>query len=317
MSRRGGGCLTAVAVVLSLLVVALGAGLLYLVLTNQTPDVPGVSDQTSELGPKAFEEYTWEELSQVADLISKASSEDEARSIAESYDVTVGSTRPLTLTDGRQASLTVVGIRADRLAEGEGLAGLTLMASPISVQPMNSTQTNEGGWEGSELRTWLATEGMALLPDELASSIAPVKKLTNNTGVTSDPAAVTETADSLWLFSGSEVCGPITWFTDEYGTEPNAYTGYVNFVPYDELLSSEGSQYEYFSAAGVSAQSDPNGTLRLTYGGSETSWWYRSSYPYSFTGEDASFFFQVMASGFPSTTGLASEPSGVTVGLCL
>lgn len=317
MSRRGGGCLTAAAVALSLVVLALAAGLVCLVLTNGAPTAEVGAPLEEELVPKAFDEYAWGELSEVAAMISSAPSDEEGRAIAEKYGVSVGSVRPLALDDGRTCSLTVVGIRADERADGSGVSGLTLMASPISVRAMNEEETNAGGWESSDLRSWLAAEGMGLLPDELAEAIVPVRKLTNNVGVTSDAASVTETDDSLWLFSASEVCGTVTWFTDEYGVEPNAHTGYVDFAPYDALLNLEGEQYEYFSAAGVSASSDPQGALRLTYGGSETSWWYRTAYPFTYVGGDECYFYQVMASGYPSTTGLATSASGVTVGFCL
>lgn len=316
MTKHEGGFLTAAAVLLSLAVVALGAFLLHSVTSSQAPDGVELAEKDDGLEPKSFDAYTWAELAEVAQLISSAPTDGDARVIAEKYGVSVGDTRSLALEDGRQVSVTVVGMRADTTAEGS-LAGLTLMMSPISLQPMNSTDTNAGGWESSELRSWLAGEGRGLLPDELSDVLVTVVKRTNNVGVTSDASSVTETEDALWLFSGSEVCGTITWFVDEYGEEPNYHTGYVDFVPYDELLSSEGEQYEYFRDAGVTPSADPSGVLELAYGGSATSWWYRSSYPYTFTGDDASFFFQVMSSGYPATTGLASVPSGVTAGFCL
>ena len=317
MTKRGGGCLTAIALVLSLAVVALGAGLVYLVSTNQPSATPQPSQEGGEVEPASFAEYSWVELSAVAQLIASAESDEKGREVAAEYGIFLGDSRQLLLDDGRSVTLTVVGLRADERSDGSGLAGLTLMLSPISLRPMNSSDTNVGGWEASELRSWLAGEGKELLPDDLAASVVSVRKLTNNTGVTNDAAAVTQTDDELWLFSASEVCGTITWFTDEYGDEPNLYTGYVDFAPYDEMLSSEGEQYEYFASSGVRASSDSLGVLKLAYGSSTTSWWYRTSYPYTFTGEDASYFYQVMASGYPSMTSLASEPSGVTVGLCL
>lgn len=317
MTKRGGGCLTAIALVLSLAVVALGAGLVYLVSTNQPSATLQPSQEGGEVEPASFAEYSWDELSAVAQLIASAESDEKGREVAAEYGISLGDSRQLLLDDGRSVTLTVVGLRADERSDGSGLAGLTLMLSPISLRPMNSSDTNVGGWEASELRSWLAGEGKELLPDDLAASVVSVRKLTNNTGVTNDAAAVTQTDDELWLFSASEVCGTITWFTDEYGDEPNLYTGYVDFAPYDEMLSSEGEQYEYFASSGVRASSDPLGVLKLAYESSTTSWWYRTSYPYTFTGEDASYFYQVMASGYPSMTSLASEPSGVTVGLCL
>lgn len=317
MGNRGGGALTAVAVVLSVMVVCLGAGLLYLVLFGGSPNLEEVLGIEEQLEPKSFEEYTWEELSEVAETVSQAPTSEDAKRVAAEYGIEVGSVRSLPLDDGRSASLTVVGIYADERAGGFGMAGLTLMASPISLQPMNQSDTNEGGWEASWLRSWLDGDGLELLPDELAESVVAVSKPTNNVGVTSDESSVTSTADRLWLFSASEVCGAPGWFVDEYGEEPNAHTGYVDFTAYDKILSLEGYQYEFFASSGVSGTSDPNGVLSLTYGGSQVAWWYRTAYPYTFTGDDASFFFQVMASGYPSTTGLASQAAGVTVGLCL
>lgn len=320
MSRKdGGGCLTAVAVVLSVAVLALGVGLLYLVMTGGAPGTAGEEEQqeAEALVARDFQDYDWDEVAQIADLIAAADTDEAAAEVAADYNVSVGQSRSLTLTDGTVARVTVVGLRHDERADGTGVAGLTLMASPISSQPMNAEATNAGGWEASTLRAWLASDGMALVPDELSSLIVPVTKLTNNAGVTSDASAVTQTTDSLWLFSAVEVCGPVTWFVDEFGDEPNVWTGYVDYSVYDSLISSEGSQYEYFSAQGVTGGSDPNGVLSLAYGTSLVPWWYRTPYPYTYTGEDESFFYQVMSSGFPSSVGIASDAAGVTVGFCL
>lgn len=316
MSRRGGGCLTAVAIALGAALVVLGAGLVWLVGSGGTPQAPA-PDGREQLVPREFQDYTWTELSQVAALVAAADSDDEAAEVAETYNVSVGATRSLKLDDGTVVSLVVVGLCHDERADGGGKAGLTLMTSPIALRPMNESGTSDGGWEASEVRTWLATDGVGLLPDDLASAVVPVHKLTNNAGVTSDASSVTQTSDNLWLFSAAEVCGRVGWFESEYGSEPNAYTGYIDFAPYDELLSSEGTQYAYFADAGVTDSSDPSHALQLTYAGQDVAWWYRSAYPFSYTGEDAAYFYQVMSTGFPGTTGLAGEPAGVVVGLCL
>lgn len=316
MSRRGGGRAAGLLVALSLVVVAVGATLVVLVATGRLGAAPSGAG-AHQLEPASFSQYTWSELAEVARLIAEPASDEEGRAVAERYGVSVGDTRTLPLDDGRQATLTVVGIRSDERADGTGVAGLTLMASPIALRPMNDEPTCAGGWEQSELRAWLATTGVDLLPDELAEAVVSVAKLTNNVGVASDASALSETADTLWLFSASEVCGNITWFVDEYGSAPNAHTGYVDFASYDALLSGEGTQYEYFSSRSVSAASDPEDVLGLSYGGEPCAWWYRTPYPYTFTGDDASFFYQVMASGYPSSVGRADEPAGVACGLCL
>lgn len=317
MSRHGGGCLAAVAVTLSLLVLALGAGLLCLVVTGGVPGAQTAASQHEELEPKQFSEYSWDELAQVADLIAQAPSDEEGRSVAEAWHIHVGDSRPLPLSDGVQAQLIVVGIRHDQRADGSGVAGLTLMTSPVALRPMNDEDTNEGGWEKSELRSWLATDGLALLPEDLSGNLVEVTKLTNNSGVTKETSDVTETSDTLWLFSLTEVCGPVDLFATEYGDEVRARTYYEDYTVYDDVLSAEGTQYEYFADAGITDLADASGTLALGYSGSDVSWWYRSPYPYTFGYDDEYFFYQVMPSGYPSTLGYASQEAGVVLGLCL
>lgn len=312
---RGRRSFAWVGVVLGVLFVGVAAALLWTVASTQPTDsgndAQGAEERRVGVEAKAFADYSWSELAQVAQLIAAAETNEAAQEVAAAYNVEVGAAHGLELADGAQATATVVGIAAD------AGSGITFMTSPIASRAMNSTATNVGGWESSELRGWLASDGLGLLPEELGQSIVAVEKLTNNVGVTSDAASVTATTDKLWLFSGSEVCGTLTWFTSEYGSTPNAHTDYTDFAAYDAMLSAEGSQYAYFAAAGVTSESDASGILAMTYGGKETAWWYRTSYPYSFTGDDASFFFQVMASGFPSSVGQADQEAGVVVGFCL
>ena len=151
--------------------------------------------------------------------------------------------------------------------------------------------------------------GKALLPAELSSRLVAVGKATNNVGVTEDAAAVTVTIDELWCFSAVEACGPVTWFADEYGPTMSSY---------DALVDAEGSQYAYFASRGVTGSTGLSGALALTYRGQAWPWWYRTPYPYVFMGHgDSGSFFQVTATGFPSSVGLASSASGVVLGFCL
>ena len=272
-------------------------------------------DDDGELVPAEFADYSWSELAQVADLVAAAADDEEAAAIAEEWGVSVGATRTLTLDDGTQATLTVVGLRADELADGSGVAGLTLMLSQISTQAMNSEDSAAGGWEASELRAWLASEGLELLPDELAAEVATVTKLTNNTGAASSTDVVTATSDALWLFSVAEVCGEVGWFVEEYG-EPMASNGWTDYSVYDVLVSAEGEQYEYFASAGVTGETGAGGVLALT-DSATTPWWYRTPNPFALDGEEASCFYQVTGSGYPASMGLASVAAGVVVGLCL
>lgn len=182
---------------------------------------------------------------------------------------------------------------------------------------MNASATSEGGWESSGLRAWLASDGMALLPDDLAAVVRPALKSSNDQGTTRGFEGIAQTADALWAPSVAEVCGDVAWFQDEYGSEPNAYTNYVDFRPYDRLLSSEGSQYELFSAAGVDGASSGASALVRSLRGADVAWWYRTPFPYVFDGGDDGYFYQVSPTGFPAAVGSAEQPAGVVVGLCL
>ena len=84
------------------------------------------------------------------------------------------------------------------------------------------------------------------------------------------------------------------------------------------ILDAEGSQYAYFASRGVTGSTGLSGALALTYRGQAWPWWYRTPYPYVFMGHgDSGSFFQVTATGFPSSVGLASSASGVVLGFCL
>lgn len=317
----GGGCLTTVAVVASILVFVGGAVLLFLIATDspvfRPEQTPTKEHPEEELGPKSFEDYSWEELSEISDLIAAAGSDEEGREVAALWGVGVGDTRALTLTDGRKVSATVVGLRADTLADGSGKAGITLMISPIALRPMNSSMTCEGGWEASELRSWLSAEARSLLPAELLDSAKAVLKTTNNVGGLDDATKVTQTTDVLWAFSLSEVCGPITLFVDEYGEEVWWRTYYIDYSLYDAVLSAEGAQYEYFQNRDITCNTDSEGTLSLAYDGAAVAWWYRSAYPTSGYYGEGSYFYQAMSTGYPCTIAEPASEAGVVVGVCL
>ena len=277
------------------------------------------AEAAQTLEPKDFSDYSWDELSQISTKIAAAATDNDGLAIAQEYNladaagVPVNETREVVLDDNTLAYARIVGFRHDQRADGSGVAGMTLMVSMLSEQPMETSNTNQGGWESSSLRAWLAGDGMALLPDDLASRVVSVSKATNNVGVTSDVASVTQTADGLWTFSAVEVCGNISWFEDEFASEISYTAGL------DAVLNAEGSQYAYFSAAGVTGETGgPSGALALTYRGSARPWWYRSAYPLNYADTSSNqYFFRASETGYPSSVGDASTPSGVVAGFCL
>ena len=123
------------------------------------------------------------------------------------------------LTNGKALEYKIIGINHDDLADGSGKAGLTFLTEwNDSIKGrLNPTDTNDGGWEKSELRANMNSgEIWNLMPADIQSKVATVSKESNN-----DSAALTKTTDKLFLPSYAEETG-----------KPNDYG------------CNEGSQYD-------------------------------------------------------------------------
>lgn len=291
--------------------------------TEQTSSEGSVSHASASIEPKDFSAYSWDEVVRISGLISAAQNDDEARSVATTYgilqaDGTIAdSVRTMQLRDGSVVACRVVGVRADDAADGSGKTGLSFLSYGYGTASMNDEATADGGWEASSMRSWLTGEVLSLLPGEVSVSIRPASKLTNNQGASCDPeTAVSATSDPLWLFSGAEIYGDVTWLSQEYGDSPIVNNNYVDFVPLDAMLSSEGSQYQYFAERGAHDR-DEFSCVSAAIGSQVNNWWLRSCYPTQAVSTDEGYFYQVLRSGYPSTTLAASEPNGVVVGFCL
>ena len=223
------------------------------------------------------EAYTWDELSKISGEIAKASDESAAVEVAKKYHLTTADgkldgtqTKSVTLSNGTQTAVQIVGFAHDEKADG-GKAGITFIFKDcIGERSMNSTNTNAGGWEKSEMRSYLNSEGLNLLPAELKQKVVLVNKLTNNVGETQDVSSVTETADQLWLFSPTELCGTISHFS---GSD-------AAYAACNDVLNAEGSEYKLFRDMNVN-QDSSNNILVKNLNGHSNSWWERSPFPYN------------------------------------
>ena len=204
------------------------------------------------------ESYSWEELSQIADLIAAAEDDEAGLEIAIEYNLCLEDgtldgtqTKTLELEDGTEVTVRIVGFRADTRSDGSGVAGITFVATTsVGEVTMNSDGSTEGGWGASELREWMNGELLELLPDDLAEVVVAVDKVTNpsaseddsdtdsdsDSDADSDADSTSEqetTSDTLWVLSYSEVAGEVT--------SGSRYGYYV----------SEGEQYQLFADMGV------------------------------------------------------------------
>ena len=253
------------------------------------------------------EAYTWEELSKISGEISKARDEGAAVEIAKKYNLTTKDgkldgtqTKSVTLTDGTQTAVQIVGFAHDEKTDG-GKAGITFIFKDcIGEHDMNSSNTNAGGWEAAQLRSYLNSEGLNLLPNDLKQAVVSVNKLTNNVGQTQDVSSVTKTVDQIWLFSQTELCGTISLFSG--GSEA---------ATYNDVLSAEGSEYKLFRDANVD-QKRANKIFLKNFNGQSKAWWMRSPMP-----KWESAFCNTNGSGYPNDASGSKISRGVCPGFCI
>lgn len=193
--------------------------------------------------------YSFDELGQIAEKIeSDATTRAQALEIAQRYNLAdaegklTSATWTLTTTDGKSAPVQLVDIWHDGLAKGGTAAFSFITTSPITSTRMNTTNTNQGGWEASELRGWLNGEFAQTLPADVTSHVKAVLKATNNTGNGTDINMVTTTEDAYWIPSVVELVGPVSW---TWSSDKN------RSQLYNAILNAEGSQYAYYSQMGV------------------------------------------------------------------
>jgi len=164
----------------------------------------------------------------------------------------VGDTKTLTVNSVTYTAV-ILGFDHDTKTAG-GKAGITfqLQNCLATTYPMNSSDTNSGGWTSSVMRGTTMATLLTQLPSILQSAIKQVNKLTS---AGSQSSTINTTADKLFLLSEIEVFGAVTY-----------------------SKAGEGTQYDYYKAG--------NSKIK-TVNGSAYYWWERSPYgsnPTSFCG---------------------------------
>ncbi len=253
---------------------------------------------------EALPDYSWQELSIIGKELTRCASRDEALALAREYHLVdeagnmSAQTKDVVFSGMGTVPMRLADVYHDDLANGEGKAGLTFLASNIVLShEMKVNDDNIGGWEGSQLRSWLDSAAFSAMDPELSPLVVAVDKRTDNVGRTTSTESVTSTFDRLWIPSVVEVSGPISWRWDSDVSNSDAYNA---------VLNAEGSQYACFQAMGIDPVG-PNGGLALG-----SSWWLRSC-----SASKDAHYRMVDESGDPSKWGEAPASQGVIVGFCL
>ena len=210
----------------------------------------------------------------------------------------IGDTKSLNLGSEGVVVMQIAAFDADELADESGkMAAITWISKQmlksdhrmnpgINRDPADNSKYKTGtgsigGWEHSEMRSWLQSDIKPLIPDSIRSAIKPVKKYTRSFDITGNAVSDTLSIDDLWIPSCREVFGS---------------RGYGNTGPvYSNMFASERDRFR---------QKPGSRSAR--------GWWLRSA-------DDISCFDSVYTNGnlnfneFPAYY----DELGVVLGFCL
>ncbi len=174
----------------------------------------------------------WDTIADVSEYISNNNLT--TAEIEATFDWHIGDEKDTTV-NVETITLLILGFNHDDLSDGSGKAGISLgMKDCLSTTySMNSTDTNAGGWDKSEMRTNTMATLLSQLPADLQKVIKTVDKKTT---VGNESTAITTSSDKLWLCAYGEIVSPTAI---ENSIERNIRNNAAAF-------KSEGSQYDYY-----------------------------------------------------------------------
>lgn len=221
----------------------------------------------------------------------------------------VGDEKTIELTTGEEITLVILGFNHDDLTSG-GKAGMTIgMKNLLATKyAMNSSNTNEGGWDQSKMRTETMHTLLSQLPSDLQSVIKQVKKKAT-AGDTSQ--SITST-DKLFLLAMSEIYSATSI--------KNSTAGFIS--DYADAYNAEGTQYEYYRNLigdnNGGTTTNANLIKKLSNGGgSAKAWWLRSTALTYLHGGSTHTHFQSISAWGDESGNFASENVGVSFGFCV
>ena len=183
--------------------------------------------------------------------------------------------------DTNTLTLVIMGFNHDDKADGTGKAGITFGTKNLMAytRKMNNSNTNNGGFTGSAMYTYLQNTLFSQFTTDLQSAIKPVLKKTSAGGRNT---TINTNEMKIFLFSEIEVFGSTTY-----------------------SAAGEGSQYDYFATAANRRKYLSNGS------GSATGWWLRSPVVTN------NAFFCTVGSRGSTLYRIASDSRGVCFGFCV
>ena len=206
--------------------------------------------------PKSFAEDTWETIAE--------NTSSDVYNVGDTRQVLIGN-KPYTV---RIANKSTPAECNDSNFSQTACGFVVEFADIVEKRQMNSTNTNVGGWEASEMRTYANGDFFNKLPEDLRNVIKATKVVSGHgstTGETNFPST-----DKIYLLSSHEV-----W---EDGTS--------NQVSSKDTAWDKTRQLDYYKNLGVTT-SNRSGAIKKNSG-----WWLRAAYS-----DYGSAFLIVNASG--------------------
>ena len=191
----------------------------------------------------------------------------------------IGDTKKIDLGSEGTVAMVLVAKDTDNLADGSGKAHMTWISEQLlnTKHRMNASATTEGGWEASEMRTYVRGTIKPLIPSNVRSAIKEVTKISRIYRSGSAVDNVTST-DDVWIPSRKEMN-----FDASYES---------NGVVYSDAFPDNASRIKKQPGASSAA-----------------AWWLRSA-------NGASIFGSVNTDG-SYDYGTAYGERGVAVGFCI
>lgn len=235
--------------------------------TNYTAPANKTINVTVQMLSPTLANNTWAQIAAASEAGVAAST----WSVGDTKNITVG---------GETLTVEIVGFNHDDLASG-GKAGITFGLKNLmaNTRQMNSSNTNAGGFTGSDMYDWLQGTLLNSLPSDLRAVLKSVNK---KTSAGSQSSTINTNAMKIFLFSEIEIFGSVTY-----------------------SKSGEGSQYSRFATASSRIKYLSNGS------GSANRWWERSPY-----GDNSSTFCLVNSNGNANANN-ANHSRGVCFGFCV
>ena len=191
----------------------------------------------------------------------------------------IGDTKALDLGPEGVVDMQIAAFDADELSNGSGKAAITWISKQTlkTDHRMNSGCLKDpadnskyklgtgsiGGWEKSEMRTWLKESVKPLIPDTVRNEIKPVIKYSFSRNDSNKSDYNVKTTDDIWIPSLREICKSAEYTETEGPSYSELFV--TNYKDHVKMKSGSSSTWWLRSACYLSSFYIVNGEGKANY----------------------------------------------------